>query len=90
MFDFFKRKITNNLECNGNDLMLPSSRVDVLISKNPQKKNWKNSTDKGRRAYIKRGPPPLGSNLGSVPIPIPPLLPHKSMENMSSYRTQIQ
>ena len=37
MFDFFKRKNTNNLEGNGDDLMLPSSRVDVLISKNPQK-----------------------------------------------------
>ena len=33
---FFKRKNTNNLEGNGDDLMLPSSRVDVLISKNPQ------------------------------------------------------
>ena len=36
MFDFFKRKNANNLEGNGDDLMLPSSRVDVLISKNPQ------------------------------------------------------
>ena len=38
MFDSFKRKNTNNLECNGDDLMLLSSRVDVLTSKNPQKK----------------------------------------------------
>ena len=37
MFNFFKRKNTNSLECNGDDLILPSSRVDVLISKNPQK-----------------------------------------------------
>ena len=36
MFDFFKRKNTNNLEGNGDDLMLPSSRVDVPISKNPK------------------------------------------------------
>ena len=36
MFDFFKRKNTNNLEGNGDDLMLPSSSVDVPISKNPQ------------------------------------------------------
>ena len=33
MFDFFNRKNTNNFEGNGDDLMLPSSRVDVLISK---------------------------------------------------------
>ena len=36
MFDFFNRKNTNNFDGNGDDLMLPSSRVDVLISKNPQ------------------------------------------------------
>ena len=79
---FQKKKNTNNLECNGDDLMLPSSRVDVLISKNPQNFFWKNTTDKSRQAYIKCGPLPLGSNLGSVPSPTPPLLPHKSMENM--------
>ena len=33
---FSKEKNTNNLEGNGDDLMLPSSRVDVPISKNPQ------------------------------------------------------
>ena len=46
MFDSFKRKNTNNLECNGDDLMLPSSRVDVLISKNPPKKKKKKKKEK--------------------------------------------
>ena len=73
MFDFFNRKNTNNLECNGDDLMLPSSRVDVLISKNTQIFFWKNTTDERRRAYIKLGPPPLGLNIGSVPSPTPAL-----------------
>ena len=71
---FQKKKNTNNLEGNGDDLMLPSSRVDVPISKNPQIFFfWKNTTDKSRRAYIKLGPPPLGLNIGSVPSPTPPL-----------------
>ena len=51
MFDFFKRKNTNNLECNGDDLMLPSSRVDVLISKNPQKKRKKEKKKKKKKKY---------------------------------------
>ena len=72
---FSKEKNTNNLEGNGDDLMLPSSRVDVPISKNPQFFFFfgKNTTNESRRAYIKLGPPPLGLNIGSVPSPTPTL-----------------
>ena len=70
---FSKEKNTDNLEGNGDDLMLPSSRVDVLISKNPQIFFLKNTTNKSRRGYIKLGPPPLGLNIGSVPSHTPPL-----------------
>ena len=52
MFHFFKRKNTNNLEFNGDDLMLPSSRVDVLIS-NPKKKQKKKEKKKKKIPLIK-------------------------------------
>ena len=41
VFDFFKRKVSNNLKINISDIILPTSNVeknlDILIEKNPNK-----------------------------------------------------
>ena len=38
ILDFFKRKNTNNSKININDISLSTSKVDILISENPQTK----------------------------------------------------
>ncbi len=40
-FDFFKRKIINNSKTNNDDQQMPTSNVDVSISKKILKQNLK-------------------------------------------------